>query len=141
LFKIGLFRTIAYSIVPIVMMLLASRAFRWNYPFLFAFLSMATAIGLVAWHVSHAAMDLRRVRAGEFHEAVFRAAERIGAPLKRLYIEPANPWRSMYPIAGTGGELIVPEGLMRTLSRAELDAMIGYTLISMRNGHAGRMML
>jgi hypothetical protein len=141
LVRISLFRTIAAATVPLVIMLLVSRAFGWNLPFLLVFLSLATAAALISWQLSIASTQRRRLRSGELHDATFAMSGRIGAPLKRIYIEPENPWRSPNPIAGNGGELVIPERMLRTLSRSELDAMISYGLVLMRNGFAGRTML
>ncbi len=141
LVRISLFRTIAAATVPLVIMLLVSRAFGWNLPFLLVFLSLATAVALISWQMSIASTQRRRLRSGELHDATFAMSGRIGAPLKRIYIEPENPWRSPNPIAGNGGELVIPERMLRTLSRSELDAMVSYGLVLMRNGFAGRTML
>ncbi len=137
--QIALFRTIATSLAPLVTMLLVSRTFAWNMPFILVSLSLATGLGLLCWHLAISAAGRQRVRVGELHDLLFAIADQVGAPLKRVYIEPEQPWATSTLFSGSEGDFIVPAATVRLSSREELDALGRYGLVlKVRNRYGHR---
>jgi hypothetical protein len=75
------------------------------------------------------------VRSGELYDAVFSLAKKMSVPLKRLYIQPEGEWTSVTPSTGTRGNLMLPERLLRSVSRREIDAMAAYALLTLKSGY------
>jgi hypothetical protein len=75
------------------------------------------------------------VRSGELYDAVFALAKKMSVPLKKLYVQPEGEWKNLDPIIGTRGNLMLPERLLRSVSRREIDAMAAYALLTLKSGY------
>jgi hypothetical protein len=75
------------------------------------------------------------VRGGELYDALFALAKKMSVPLQRLYIQPEGEWTNVIPSTGTKGNLMLPERLLRSVSRREIDAMAAYALLTLKSGY------
>jgi len=96
-----------------------------------ALLGIGAGIAFTAWHFRMRAEGLQGglASAGELHDAVRAMAERLGAPLRRIYILPEDLSPRLGPKAGTHGDLLIPERLLRSVYRREFDGIIAYQLM------------
>jgi hypothetical protein len=125
--------TRAMAEVPIatVMVLLCDPQRPINLPTVIALVGLGAAIALTAWHFRMRAEGLKGglADAGELHDAIQAMAKRMGAPLRRLYILPEDVSPRLAPKAGGYGDLLIPERLLRSAYRREVDGIIGYQLM------------
>jgi len=107
------------------------------------FLLAAAAIAvLLAGYGLKIAMGLRGGRAseGELHDAIFGLARRLGVPLRRLYVLPDGDWPQVAPSVGSKGDLMIPERLVHSASRREIDGVVAYQLMLIKNRYLNMVM-
>ena len=108
------------------------------------FMLMMAAITLIlAWRGLLVAKQMKGslVKTGELHDAIFAMAKQMRAPLRRLYIRPEAAWPQPLPLVSARGELMIPEGLVRNASRRELDGLVGYGLMLVKNDYIKSLVL
>jgi hypothetical protein len=96
-----------------------------------ALLGIGAAIAFTAWHFRMRAEGLRGglANTGELYDAIRGMAKRMGVPLRRIYILPEDISPRIGPKAGTQGDLLIPERLLRAAYRREVDGIITYQLM------------
>jgi len=89
----------------IVLVLLCNPQNPLDVPTLIVMLAMGAATTFVAWHWLRIKLGEKggAVREGELYDAVFDAARRMHAPLRRLYIQPENMGPRVAPVVGSKG--------------------------------------
>jgi len=119
----------------IVLVLLCNPQNPLDGPTLFVMLAMGAATTFVAWHWLRLKLGEKggSVKEGELYDAVFAAARRMHAPLRRLYIQPENMGPRVAPVVGSKGDLMIPERLLREANRREVDSLVGYELMLIKN--------
>ena len=124
-------RVMAEVPIATVMVLLCDPQRPLNLATVIALLGVGAAIALTAWHFRMRAEGLRGGLAsgGELHDAVWAMAKRMGVPLRRLYILPEDLSPRLGPKAGSNGDLLIPERLLRSAYRREVDGIVGYQLM------------
>jgi hypothetical protein len=124
-------RVMAEVPVATVMVLLCDPQRPLNLATVIALLGFGAAIALTAWHFRMRAEGLRGglANAGELHDAVWAMAKRMGVPLRRLYILPEEVSPRLGPKAGSHRDLLIPERLLRSVYRREMDGIVGYQLM------------
>jgi len=124
-------RVMAEVPIATVMVLLCDPQRPLNLATVIALLGVGAAIALTAWHFRMRAEGLRGglANAGELHEAVWAMAKRMGVPLRRLYLLPEDVSPRLGPKAGSYGDLLIPERLLRSAYRREVDGIVGYELM------------
>ena len=129
--SMSFFRVMAEVPIATVMVLLCDPQRPINLASVIALLGFGAAIALTAWHFRVRAEGLRGglANAGELHDAVWAMAKRMGVPLRRLYILPEDVSPRLGPKAGSYGDLLIPERLLRSAYRREVDGIVGYELM------------
>jgi hypothetical protein len=96
-----------------------------------ALLGIGGAMAFIAWHYRMRAEGLQGslAKAGELHDALWEMAKRMGVPLRRIYILPEDLSPRLAPKAGTHGDLLVPERLLRSANRREVDGILTYQMM------------
>jgi hypothetical protein len=96
-----------------------------------ALLGIGTAIAFTAWHFRMRAEGLQGglANTGELYDAIREMAKRLGVPLRRIYILPEDVSPRLGPKAGTQGDLLIPERLLRSAYRREVDGIITYQMM------------
>jgi hypothetical protein len=124
----------------LVLLLLAKSGEPLNFGTVVALIALGGVLALFARFSFRVALDNRGAPAlpGEFYYAVFEMAARLKAPLKRLYIVPDSVGTHFAPVFGAKGGMIIPERLVRNLSRPEIDALVAQTLLFIRSGYRRR---
>ena len=119
----------------IVLVLLCNPQNPLDVPALIVMLAMGAATTFVAWHWLRIKLGEKggSVKEGELYDAVFDAARRMHAPLRRLYIQPENMGPRVAPVVGSKGDLMIPERLLREANRREVDSLVGYELMLIKN--------
>jgi hypothetical protein len=104
---------------------------------LIVMLAMGAATTFVAWHWLRLKLGEKggSVREGELYDAVFDAARRMRVPLRRLYVQPENMGPRVAPVVGSKGDLMIPERLLREANRREVNGVVGYELMLIKNRH------
>jgi hypothetical protein len=117
--------------IAVVMVLLCDPQRPINLATLIALLGLGAAVALTAWNFRMRAEGLRggRASAGELCDAIGAMAKRMGVPLRRIYILPEDISPRLGPKAGSHGDLLIPERLVRSAYRRELDGIIAYQLM------------
>ncbi len=67
--------------------------------------------------------------AGELYDAISVMVKRMDVPLRRLYILPEGNSPLLGPKAGTRGDLLIPERLLRSAYRREVDGIVAYQMM------------
>ena len=104
---------------------------------LIAMLALGAATTFIAWHWLRLTLGEKggSVKEGELYDAVFEAARRMRVPLRRLYIQPENIGPRVAPVVGSKGDLMIPERLLRAASRREINGVVAYELMLIKNRH------
>jgi Protein of unknown function (DUF1266) len=104
---------------------------------LIVMLAMGAATTFVAWHWLRLRLGEKggSVREGELYDAVFGAARHMRVPLRRLYIQPEKLGPRVAPVVGSKGDLMIPERLLREANRREVNGVVGYELMLIKNRH------
>jgi Zn-dependent protease with chaperone function len=121
----------------IVLVLLCNPQNPLDVPTLIVMLAMGAATTFVGWHWLRLKLGEKggSVREGELYDAVFAAARRMHVPLRRLYIQPENMGPRVAPVVGSKGDLMIPERLLREANRREVNGVVGYELMLIKNRH------
>jgi hypothetical protein len=124
-------RVMAEVPIATVMVLLCDPQRPLNLATVIALLGVGAAIALTAWHFRMRAEGIRGglTKEGELHEAIGAMATRMGVPLRRLYILPEDVSPRLGPKAGGHGDLLIPERLVRSAYRREIDGIVGFELM------------
>jgi hypothetical protein len=98
-------------------------------------LALGAITAFVAWHLLRLTLGQKggSVQDGELHDAVFETARRMHVPLRRLYILPQNIGPRVAPSVGSKGDLMIPERLLRAASRREINGVVAYELMLIKN--------
>ena len=125
------FRVMAEVPVATVMVLLCDPQRPLNLATVLALLGVGAAIALIAWHFRMRAEGIRGglTKEGELHDAIRAMATRMGVSLRRLYILPEDTSPRLGPKAGGYGDLLIPERLLQSAYRREVDGIVGYELM------------
>ena len=106
-------------------------------------LSLGGAIAFASTHALMLAEGLKGglAKAGELHDAVFALAKKLRVPLRRIYILPEGGSPRIGPMVGASGELLIPERLLRLASRREIDGVVGYEMMLIKNKYVNSIWL
>jgi len=106
-------------------------------------LALGGAIAFASAHALMLAEGLKGglAKAGELHDAVFELAKKMRVPLRRLYILPEGRSPRIAPMVGASGELLIPERLLRLASRREIDGVVGYEMMLIKNKYVNSIWL
>jgi hypothetical protein len=137
LLLVCLFRSASEAPFAVVILFLSNPQAPLGFGLLIMLAAIAAAGMLLAQHGLKLATGLKGavVHSGELYDAVFALAKRMGVSLKRLYIQPEGEWKNLTPSTGTAGNLMLPERLLRSVSRREVDALAAYALLTVKTGH------
>jgi uncharacterized protein DUF1266 len=96
-----------------------------------ALVALGAAVVFTAWNIRIRAEGVRggRARGGELYDAIEAMAKRMAVPLRRIYILPEDLSPRLAPKAGSRGDLLIPERLVRSAYRRELDGIVAYQLM------------
>jgi hypothetical protein len=96
-----------------------------------ALVGIGGVIVFTAWYFRMRAEGLRggRANTGELVDAISAMAKRLGVPLRRIYILPQGVSPRLGPKAGSQGDLLIPERLVRSTYRRELDGILAYQMM------------
>ncbi|HSR08701.1 MAG TPA: DUF1266 domain-containing protein [Bryobacteraceae bacterium] len=121
----------------IVLVLLCNPQNPLDVPTLIVMLAMGVATTFVAWHWLRLKLGEKggSVQEGELYDAVFEAARRMRAPLRRLYIQPENLGPRVAPVVGSKGNLMIPERLLLAANRREINGVVDYELMLIKSRH------
>lgn len=124
-------RVMAEVPIATVMVLLCDPERPLNLATVIALLGVGAAIALTAWHFRMRAEGIRGglTKEGELYDAIRAMATRMGVPLRRLYILPEDVSPRLGPKAGGYGDLLIPERLLRSAYRREIDGIVGFELM------------
>jgi uncharacterized protein DUF1266 len=138
LLMVCLFRSASEAPFAVVVLFLSNPQNPLEFDLLIVLAALAAAAVLLAQHGLKLATGQKGgvVRNGELYDAVFALAKKMSVPLKRLYIQPEDEWRNVIPSTGTRGNLMLPERLIRSVSRREIDAVAAYALLTLKSGYA-----
>jgi len=137
LLAVCLLRSASEAAVATLVLFLSNPNDPLQLPILIFLSAVAAGVVLLAQHGLKLATGQKGgiVRGGELHDAIFALAKKMSVPLKRLYIQPESEWKNLNPITGTRGNLMLPERLLHSVSRRELDALAGYALLTLKTGY------
>ena len=137
LVMVCLFRSASEAPFAVVVLFLSNSQNPLQYDLLIVLAALAAVAVLLAQHGLKLATGQRGgvVRGGELYENVFALAKKMSVPLKRLYIQPEGEWMNVIPSTGTRGNLMLPERLLRSVSRREIDVMAAYALLTLKSGY------
>ncbi len=135
--EVSLLRGLTEIPFAIVLVLLSNPQNPLNPATLIAMLGLGAATAFVAWHLLRLTLGEKggTVLDGELHDAVFETARRMHVRLRRLYILPENLGPRVAPSVGSKGDLMIPERLLRAASRREIDGVVAYELMLIKNRH------
>jgi hypothetical protein len=124
-------RVMAEVPIATVMVLLCDPQRPINLGTVIALIGIGAAIALTAWHFRMRAEGLlgSPVSAGELYDAVWSMAKRMGVPLRRLYILPDGVSPRLGPKAGAHGDLLIPQKLLQSAFRREVDGIVAYQMM------------
>ena len=131
IFSISFSRVMAEVPIATVLVLLCDPQRPLNLATVIALLGFGAAIALTAWHFRMRAEGLRGglTKDGQLHDEIWAMAKRMGAPLRRIYILPEDISPRLAPKAGGYGDLLIPERLLHSAYRREVDGIVGYQLM------------
>ncbi len=134
-FRVSLWRVSAELPFAIVLVLLCDPTRPFSLGPVVAMLSLGGAIAFACSHALLLAEGLKGglAKTGELHDAVFQMARRMNVPLRRLYILPEGGSPRIAPVVGASGELLIPERLLRCANRREIDGVIAYEMMLIKN--------
>ncbi len=138
LLLVCLFRSASEAPFAVVILFLSNPQAPLGFGLLIMLAAIAAAGMLLAQQGLKLATGLkgrRGAHSGELYDAVFALAKRMGVSLKRLYIQPEGEWKNLTPSTGTAGNLMLPERLLRSVSRREVDALAAYALLTVKTGY------
>src|SRR5258706_2623967 len=137
LLTVCLFRSASEAPFAVVVLFLSNSQNPLQYDLLIVLAALAAGVVLLAQHGLKLATGQKGglVRGGELYDTVFALAKKMSVPLKRLYIQPEGEWTNVIPSTGTKGNLMLPERLLRSVSRREIDVMAAYALLMLKSGY------
>jgi hypothetical protein len=117
--------------IAVVLVLLCDPQRPINFGTVIALLGLGAAAALTAWNFRLRAEGLQGclATAGELHDAIRAMAKRMGVPLRRIYILPEDISPRLGPKSGSRGDLLIPERLVRSAYRRELDGIVTYQMM------------
>jgi len=135
--KISLWRSLTEIPFAIVLVLLCNPQNPLDFGVLIVMLALGAATAFVAWHRLRLTLGEKggTVQEGELHDAVFETARSMHVPLRRLYILPENIGLRVAPSVGSKGDLMIPERLLQAANRREINGVVAYELMLIKNRH------
>ena len=117
--------------IAVVLVLLCDPQRPINFATVILLLGFSAAVVFLAWYGRTRVEGNRGglATAGELVDSVRAMAKRMGVPLRRIYILPEDLSPRIAPKAGSYGDLLIPERLLRSAYRREVDGIIGYHLM------------
>jgi hypothetical protein len=117
--------------IAVVMVLFCDPQRPINLATVIALMGIGAAFVFTAWNFRMLAEGLKggRANGGELYDAIGAMAKRMGVPLRRIYILPEDLSPRLGPKCGSRGDLLIPERLVRSAYRRELDGIIAYQMM------------
>jgi len=117
--------------IAVVLVLLCDPQRPINFATVIALIGVGAAFVFTAWNFRMLAEGIKGGRAsgGELYDAICAMAKRMGVPLRRIYILPEDLSPRLSPKCGSHGDLLIPERLVRSAYRRELDGIIAYQMM------------
>jgi hypothetical protein len=128
---ISFWRVMTEVPIAMVLVLLCDPQRPINLGTVIALIGIGAAIVFTAWSFRMRAEGLKggRANGGELYDAIGAMAKRMGVPLRRIYILPEDISARLAPKSGSHGDLLIPERLVQSAYRRELDGIIEYQLM------------
>jgi hypothetical protein len=123
--------------IAIVLVLLCDPQRPLNFATVIALIGVGAAFVFTAWNFRMLAEGIKggRANGGELYDAIEAMAKRMGVPLRRIYILPEEISPRLGPKCGSHGDLLIPERLVRTAYRRELDGIIAYQMMLIKTNY------
>jgi len=123
--------------IAVVLVLLCDPQRPINFATVIALIGVGAAFVFTAWNYRMQAEGIKGGRAygGELYEAIGAMAKRMGVPLRRIYILPEELSPRLGPKCGSHGDLLIPERLVRSAYRRELDGIIAYQMMLIKTNY------
>jgi len=117
--------------IAVVLVLLCDPQRPINFATVIALIGVGAAFVFTAWNFRLLAEGIKggRANGGELYDAICAMAKRMGVPLRRIYILPEEISPRLGPKCGSHGDLLIPERLVRSAYRRELDGIIAYQMM------------
>jgi len=117
--------------IAVVLVLLCDPQRPINFATVIALIGVGAAFVFTAWNFRMSAEGIKggRANGGELYDAIGAMAKRMGVPLRRIYILPEEISPRLGPKCGSHGDLLIPERLVRSAYRRELDGIIAYQMM------------
>ena len=85
-------------------------------------------------------IELHALTSGELRDRAFSLAQRAGTTLHQLYVLPAERLRMANAFAHAAQNIFLTDYLVKHLSKAEVDAVVGHEIAHLQHKHLGRRM-
>jgi len=133
----SLWRVMTEAPIAMVLVLLCDPQRPINFLAVIALLAMGAAIALMSLHLRMRAEGLQGglLKAGELYDAIYGMAKRMGVPLRRVYILPEEISSRVGPKVGAYGDLLIPERLLRSAYRREVDGIVAYEMMLIKTSY------
>lgn len=86
-------------------------------------------------------IELHALTSGELRDRAFAMADKANARLNQLYVIPTEHIRMANAFAHVAQNVLLTDYLVKNLSKAEVDAVVGHELAHLQNKHLGRRMI
>ena len=141
--RVGFWRVMTEFPFAMVLVLLCDPTRPFNIGPVVVMLCLGGTIAFACAHARMLAEGLKGglVTAGELHDAVFELAKRMKVPLRRLYILPEGGSPRIAPKVGASGELLIPERLLRQANRREVDGVVAFEMMLIKNKYVNAIWL
>jgi Zn-dependent protease with chaperone function len=104
------------------------------------------AAGIVAGKIANRkivrayGIELHALTSGELRDRAFSLAQKAATTLRQLYVLPAERLRMANAFAHAAQNIFLTDYLVKHLSKAEVDAVVGHEIAHLQNNHLGRRM-
>lgn len=85
-------------------------------------------------------VELHALTSGELRDRAFAMAEKAKTKLNQLYVIPTEHMRMANAFAHVAHNVLLTDYLVKNMSKAEVDAVVGHEIAHLRNKHIGRRM-
>ncbi len=85
-------------------------------------------------------IELHALTSGELRDRAFAMAQKAKTRLNQLYVLPAEQIRMANAFAHAAHNVFLTDYLLKNLSKAEVDAVVGHEVAHLQNKHLGRRM-
>ena len=85
-------------------------------------------------------VELHALTSGELRDRAFAMAEKAKTKLNQLYVIPTEHMRMANAFAHVAHNVLLTDYLVKNMSKAEVDAVVGHEIAHLQNKHIGRRM-